>query len=84
MMKGRNYLPGEYIIRIDNQLDSSWSEWFESWVIQPLPHGETLLRGPVQDQAALFGVLHQLQRLGLPLIALNPVEGKLTAEIQYW
>jgi hypothetical protein len=39
-------------------------------------HGdETLLNGPLADQAALYGVLHQLESLGLHLVAVRSIEG---------
>jgi len=35
--------------------------------------GNTLLPGPVIDQAALHGLLTKIRDLGLTLLALNPV-----------
>jgi hypothetical protein len=35
------------------------------------PEGETLLRGEVPDQAALYGLLIKLRDLGLPLIEVT-------------
>ena len=36
-------------------------------------HGETLLTGSM-DQATLYGVLKKVRDLGLPLLAVSPVE----------
>ena len=36
---------------------------------------ETVLRGPVQDQAALHGLLEQIESLGLELVEVRRVEG---------
>jgi hypothetical protein len=36
---------------------------------------ETILRGPVEDQAALHGLLERIRVLGLELVALRPVDG---------
>ena len=36
--------------------------------------GFTLLAGPVVDQAALHGLLHQLRDIGLLLVSVNQVE----------
>jgi hypothetical protein len=36
--------------------------------------GDTLLTGPVVDQAALHGLLKKVRDLGMPLISVNPVE----------
>jgi len=37
-------------------------------------NGETLLTGSVVDQAALHGLLRKVRDLGMPLLAVNPVE----------
>ncbi len=37
-------------------------------------NGETLLSGPIVDEAALHGVLAKVRDLGLPLLAVNRVE----------
>ena len=36
--------------------------------------GETLLTGPVEDQAALHGLLRKVRDLGIPLISVSPVD----------
>jgi hypothetical protein len=36
--------------------------------------GETLLTGPVVDQAALYGLLRKVRDLGMPLISVMPIE----------
>jgi hypothetical protein len=43
-------------------------------VITHTPDGETVLAGPIRDQAALFGILIKVRDLGLILIAVNRVE----------
>lgn len=35
---------------------------------------ETVLRGPVRDQAALHGILEQIESLGLELVEVRRVE----------
>ena len=44
-------------IRIQGQIDASWSDWLGGLAITSNPDGETLLAGPIADQAALHGVL---------------------------
>ncbi len=66
--------PATYQIRIQGQLDESWSEWLNGLSILPQSKGETLLSGPITDQAALHGVLDKLYAMNLPLISLSVVE----------
>jgi hypothetical protein len=60
-----------YQIRLGSHLDPSWDEWFDGLVIDHLPNGETLLTGPLVDQAALHGVIAKIRDLGLALLAVN-------------
>ena len=57
-----------YHIRVKGILDPKWSDWFEGFVMTSRDNGETLLSGPVMDQAALYGVLGKIHNLGLPLL----------------
>jgi hypothetical protein len=41
--------------------------------------GDTLLTGPVPDQAALYGLLKKVRSLGLPLLAIYRVESDPSA-----
>lgn len=63
-----------YEIRVRGQLDSRWNDWFDGLSITPLQNGETLLVGPIQDQAALHGILTKVRNLGLPLLSVRQVE----------
>ena len=62
-----------YQIRIKGHLDSGWTDWFESLSITLSDNGDTLLTGPVVDQAALYGLLKKVRDLGMPLISVSPV-----------
>ncbi|MEO0535285.1 MAG: hypothetical protein AAF215_15615 [Cyanobacteria bacterium P01_A01_bin.123] len=64
----------QYEIRIKGHLDHRWSQWFEGFAIALKDNGETLLSGPVVDQAALYGVLIKVRDLGLPLISVMPTQ----------
>ncbi len=62
--------PMVYQIRIKGHLGRHWTDWFEGLSIMALDSGETLLTGPVVDQAALHGVLRKVRDLGLPLLSV--------------
>lgn len=63
-----------YQIRIKGHLDQQWGAWFEGMTITQVDKGETLITGPVVDQAALYGVLRKVRDLGLPLISVTQVQ----------
>jgi hypothetical protein len=63
-----------YEIRVKGHLDESWADWFDGLAITHEANGETLLNGPLPDQAALHGVLNHLRDLGVQLISVNPVD----------
>jgi hypothetical protein len=60
-----------YHIRIKGHLGPQWAEWFEGLTITLEAEGDTLLSGPVVDQAALFGLLRRVRDVGLPLVAVT-------------
>ena len=66
--------PMVYQIRILGHLGCEWSDWFEGLTITPEENGETILTGPVIDQAALYGLLKKVRNLGLTLVSVRPVE----------
>jgi hypothetical protein len=63
--------PGLYEIRIKGHLDGRWSDWFEGLTISLEDNGDTLLTGPVVDQAALHGLLKRVRDLGITLVSVN-------------
>ena len=62
--------PGLYEIRIKGHLDDRWADCFEGLTITLEDNGETLLTGPVIDQAALHGLLRKVRDLGTPLLSV--------------
>ncbi len=65
--------PKVFEIRIRGHLDDQWTEWFGSLTITLEESGDTLLTGPVTDQAALYGLLRRVRDLGLPLVSVNSI-----------
>ena len=63
-----------YHIRLKGHLGSQWTDWFGGLSITQEENGETLLTGPVVDQAALHSVLKKVRDLGMPLLALSRVQ----------
>jgi hypothetical protein len=63
-----------YQIRIKGHLGPQWTDWFEGLTITLEQDGDTLLTGPVIDQAALHGILKKVRDLGMPLLSVNSVE----------
>ena len=66
--------PVVYQIRIRGHLGHDWTDWFEGLTITLEEDGDTLLTGPVIDQAALHGLLKKVRDLGMPLVSVSPVE----------
>ena len=68
--------PTMYQIKIKGHLDDTLAGWFEDMTVSNLEEGDALLSGPLQDQAALQGVLKRISNLGLTLISVNTVPGE--------
>jgi hypothetical protein len=66
--------PTVYQIRIKGRLDQGWTEWFEGLAITEDENGDTLVSGPVADQAALHGLLKKVRDLGIPLLSVTSLE----------
>lgn len=65
--------PTIYQIRVKSHLGTDWTDWFEGLTITLEEDGDTLLTGPLIDQAALHGLLKKVRDLGIPLVSIIPV-----------
>ncbi|MDQ2691691.1 MAG: hypothetical protein M3Y68_06645 [Chloroflexota bacterium] len=63
-----------YQIRLESHLGSNWTDWFEGLTITLEEGGDTLLTGPVVDQAALYGLLKKVRDLGMSLVSVNRIK----------
>jgi hypothetical protein len=61
-----------YVIHIHGILDPAWTHWFDDLTITADENGTTVLRGVVQDQTALYGIIGKLRDLGLAMISCTP------------
>ncbi len=79
------FVPGQpmvYQIRVKGHLGREWTDWFEGLTVTTLDNGETLLTGPVVDQAALHGLLKKVRDVGMPLISVLRVERDQASNIK--
>lgn len=65
---------GLYEIRIKGHLEPRWADRFEGMTILLEEDGNTLLSGPVADQAALHGLIKKVRDLGMTLVSVNFVD----------
>jgi hypothetical protein len=68
MDHGRGYCE----IRVKGHLDEGrWSSWFLGMSVSREAGDETVIAGPIADQAALYGLLIMVRDLGLPLLEVR-------------
>jgi len=65
-----------YEIEVAGILDPEWSDWLGGLEITPQAGGNTLLVGPLRDEAALHGLLNKIRDLGLPLLSLERTDAR--------
>jgi hypothetical protein len=73
--------PVIYEIQVEGNLDSRWSEWFGGMDMMQVEteKGLTIMTGPMQDQAALHGLLGKVRDLGLVLVSVRRVGDEMNS-----
>lgn len=64
-----------YQIKIRGCLEERWAAWFGNLSFR-YEDNMTILRGHLEDQAALYGVLNHIKNLNLQLISIQIIENK--------
>ncbi len=66
-------------IRLQGELDPTWSPVFADLAVAPEPDGTTLLIGQLADQAAVHGLLAAVRDLGLSLLSVEAFSSPTSA-----
>ena len=67
--------PAVYRIRIEGRIAPHWAASFDGLAIT-YEANDTLLTGPVVDQAALHGLLRKVRDMGLTLLSVERIESE--------
>lgn len=70
-----------YQIRIEGHLGEHWTDVFNGLDITLTDDGDTLLHGPVVDQAALYGLLRHIRDSGMTLISVQRVQSSKPSQL---
>ena len=68
-----------YELRVNGRLDHLHSPWFEGMTLEvddTLSPPQTIIRGSVRDQSALYGLIGRVRDLNLSLVSVKRVEQK--------
>jgi len=68
----RSMTPDSYVIRVRGRIGHNDLSHFEGFAAEPEP-ATTVLRGTIDDQSALHGMLVRIQALGLELVDVRHV-----------
>jgi hypothetical protein len=61
-----------YEITLGGRLEGEyWTRCFDGMTVSFDQRGNSVLRGPIEDQAALYGLLARLRDLALPLLSVT-------------
>jgi hypothetical protein len=60
-------------VRVQGELDVTWSAMFSVIHVEPQPDGTTLLTGSLPDQSAVHGLLGAIRDFGLSILTAETV-----------
>ena len=69
--------PAYYEFRVRDRISSQSEAWFEGLeiavdeTVEPI---QTIIKGYMEDQAALHGLINRIRDLGLALVSVNQIE----------
>lgn len=69
-------------IKFKGRLAIHWRDWFDNLSMTHTETGETILAGPIRDQAALYGILIKIRDLALPLLSVTQTGPSLVNVMQ--
>jgi len=74
-------LPAAYQIKLQGQLDESWSTWLDGMSVRTEQDADgqtiTILTGTLLDQPALYGLLSRIRDLDLLLLSVQRLPNPL-------
>ncbi|MBN1273871.1 MAG: hypothetical protein JXB26_16530 [Candidatus Aminicenantes bacterium] len=65
-------IAGIYELTVEGRLDKKWLDWFDGLDIF-FTGSNTMLLGPVRDQAHLHGLLNKIRDLNLTLLSVEQI-----------
>lgn len=71
-------------IKFKGHLATHWRDWFDNLSMTHTEAGETILSGPVKDQAALYGILIKVRDLALPLLSVTQTGPSLANVMRFF
>lgn len=69
----------QYEFRVNGRLTQEMQIWFDDMTLtidDTTSHPQTIIRGTIRDQSALYGLVTRIRDLGLTLLSINPVHNK--------
>lgn len=85
--KNLAFTPSDYEIRIEGRLGSQTTAWFEDMTLtvnEEATPPQTIIRGHIMDQAALYGLISRIRDLGLTLVSVKRLDEAEEGESQVW